>query len=178
MDLMRRFAPNEPAWLTGSTVWLPAVFGDPPVPNGDFDLVFSDALACKLFIQGTVDQLNSVLPPGQAEYAITNTRFNGARILHPDGSGVMDVWHLADNESIGELLLAYPGDTHIKCAYYLSENPSSGCLFRLVDPVRLAGAVFALTTPPITPPISSSGLGGLLGKLNAQPIVRSSYPGC
>jgi hypothetical protein len=132
-SLVHDFSDGTAAWLTGSTAWLPAVYGIDPDPNGDLDVVFATQAACDRFVRGTLAVLNSVRPQGCKPYTLKTTARGGARILHPDGSHVIDAWALGECESIGELLLAYPdvGD-HIKCAFYISKNPSVGCLFRLI----------------------------------------------
>lgn len=133
-SLVMKFSEGSPAWLTGSSVWLSAVFGLPPDLSGDLDVVFADRNALERFTNGVVKELNRRLPddmPGRYELSVN--ALGGARILHPDGRGVIDAWHLGDNESIGELVMAFPGGDHVHCAYYISQSPSSGCLFRIVD---------------------------------------------
>ncbi len=130
-SLVELFSAGSPAWLTGSTVWLPAVFGDDPVRDGDFDIVFYNKEATAKFVAGVLGDLNRRAPVGHRFDSTTNA-LGGTRITHPDGKGVIDAWHLGDNESIAELIEAYPGARHYKCAYQISKNPTAGNLLRLV----------------------------------------------
>lgn len=119
-------------WLTGSAVWLTAVFGMNPDIGGDFDLVFTDANRAEIFADSVLRRLNARVG-SQHQYTRGSNMLGSNTILHPDGKKVMDCWALG-NESIAEMLAAYPkvGD-HIKCAYLITETPAIGNLTRLVN---------------------------------------------
>jgi hypothetical protein len=123
-QLVNEFGGGGLKWLTGSTVWLPAVFFESDL-NTDLDIVFEDKDACELFTKGVLSAL-----PG---YKITKNSWGGSvRIEHPDGKHVIDAWYLEDDESIAELLLTYPSD-YQRCAYNLTwSGPSPGHLTRIV----------------------------------------------
>lgn len=129
--LVRKFGRNSPAWLTGSNVWLPAIFEQQS--DSDYDIVFYDPTSAGHFVVGVLGELNRRAPAGAGAYTMGSTGFGSSRIVHPGGKGIIDVWCLGNNESIGELLMGFP-HAHQRCAFYLSENPSPGCLFRLVRP--------------------------------------------
>lgn len=133
-SLVELFGDGTPVWLTGSSVWLTAVFGMPPDYGGDFDVVFSTKEATEKFVKGALSELNSRLPPGYKGFEATTNALGGSRILHPDGKGVIDAWHLGDNESIAELIMAYPGGIQNRCAYYISKNQLPSNLIRIVSP--------------------------------------------
>ncbi len=135
-QLAEMFSDGTPAWLTGSTVWLPAVFEKDPDRDGDYDVVFSSKASAERFVNGTLFELNRRAPKGQEFRTVVNA-LGGIRILHPDGEGVIDSWFLEEDESIHELLMAYPRHTgdHIRCAYHLTRSPSAASLIRIVkDP--------------------------------------------
>lgn len=122
-DLVNQFSDGSPKWLTGSTVWLPAVF-DKVDESTDLDIVFSSKDSCERFITGVL----GVLPGYQRS---TNT-WGSDRILHPDGEHVIDVWSLEDDESIEELLLTYPND-YQRVAYFMTwSGASPGYLTRII----------------------------------------------
>lgn len=128
-------------WLTGSSVWLQAVFNMPPDLNGDFDLVFSNRDNCYGFLEIAMEKLNSRIgktdkkdgftffTPGG--FTVVTNKLGGSRITHPDGRGVIDIWHL-ENESIAECVAAFPGGDHVKCAYEISQYPRTANLTRVV----------------------------------------------
>ncbi len=132
-QLAEMLSDGTPAWLTGSTVWLPAVFDQDPDRDGDYDVVFSSRASAELFVRGALTELNRRAPKGQEFKAVTNA-LGGSRILHPDGEGVIDAWYVEEGESIHELLMAYPRHTgdHIRCAYHLTRSPSAASLIRIV----------------------------------------------
>lgn len=127
-------------WLTGSSVWLPASFGEMPERECDLDLVFEDPITLQVWANALLQTLNCRMmgvtsmkefPKGVAGFTVIENKLGGARILHPDGKGVIDMWHLAENQSIAELVSDYPGETYIRCAWHLSRSPSVGSLLRL-----------------------------------------------
>ncbi len=175
-SLVELFSDGTPAWLTGSTVWLPAVFGDNPVQDGDFDIVFSSKESCARFVAGAVGELNRRIPTDHKKFEAGTNALGGSRILHPDGKGVIDAWFLGENESIAELVMAYPGGSHYKCAYYISRSPNPGCLFRLVN-VSEEKASLDDTAYPGRRTTAKKKKGLLDGLLSMdRKIGRSSYP--
>lgn len=114
-ELVNTFSDGTAKWLTGSTVWLPAVF-DQVDENTDIDIVFASKDAAERFIVGALNNL-----PG---YTRTTNTWGSGRILHPDGAHVIDAWSLEDDESIEELLLTYPND-YQRCAYFITWGGSS-----------------------------------------------------
>ncbi len=172
-ELVETCGDGTPAWLTGSMVWLTAVFGMPPDVNGDFDVVFSTKESAAKFVHGAVCVLNGLLPQGHKKFEASTNALGGSRIVHPDGKHVIDAWCLGDNESISELIMAYPGGVHNRCAYYLSRTPSPGCLFRIVtvneEKERMDNSSYAGKKPA-----APSLLGSLLSGISR---ARSSYPG-
>jgi len=107
-SLVLDFARGTPAWITGSTVWLPALFGMVPDPDGDLDVVFATQEACDRFVRGTLAVLNVVRPGHRA----TRNARGGRRILSPQGAQLIDAWSLEGFDSIENMLLAYPA-THL-----------------------------------------------------------------
>jgi hypothetical protein len=132
-SLIEMFNDGSPVWLTGSSVWLPAVFGMEPDFSGDFDVVFSSREATERFVSGAVAELNRRIPKDHKQFEAVTNKLGGSRINHPDGNGVIDAWFMGENESIAELVAAYPGGAHIRCAYLVSRHHSAGNLFRLID---------------------------------------------
>lgn len=132
-SLIELFGDGSPVWLTGSSVWLPAVFGMEPDFSGDFDVVFSTKEATERFVNGAVAELNRRIPKGHKQFEAVTNKLGGSRINHPDGEGVIDAWFTGENESIAELVAAYPGGAHIRCAYLVSRHHTPGNLFRLID---------------------------------------------
>lgn len=122
-DLVNNFSDGSPKWLTGSTVWLTAVF-DKVDESTDLDIVFSSKDSCERFITGALTAL-----PG---YQRSPNTWGSGRILHPDGEHIIDVWSLEDDESIEELLLTYPND-YQRCAYFMTwSGASPGYLTRII----------------------------------------------
>ena len=122
-ELVNTYSDGSPKWLTGSTVWLPAVF-DQRHEDTDLDIVFSSKDSCERFITGALTVL-----PGYQRSANT---WGSGRIIHADGQHVIDVWPLEDDESIEELLLTYPSD-YQRCAYYMTwSGASPGYLTRII----------------------------------------------
>lgn len=116
-----------PVWLTGSTVWLPAVFNMVDY-NTDFDLVFATPNSAQSFIESVLEELNQRAP---GKYATERKAFGSAR-LTCEGKQFMDVWALHDDESIAELLLSYPHD-YQRAAFFMSRNaPVMSSLTRVV----------------------------------------------
>jgi hypothetical protein len=146
--LLEAYGDGSPKWLTGSTVWLPAVY-DMVEYDTDLDIVFQDREACQFFAEGTLEALNreiATTPPttaptthpappvplGGGKYTMSSNRWGSGRIVHPDGKHVMDIWSLETDESIAELLMSYP-EAHQRCAYFLSWNaPDASMLTRIV----------------------------------------------
>jgi hypothetical protein len=154
---------GTPAWLTGSTVWLPAVFSEDPIRDGDFDIVFSSRESTETFVKRALTELNRRAPRGQ-EFTVATNALGGSRILHPDGRGVIDAWYVGEDQSIAELLVAYPRHTgdHICCAYLLGRNPTPANLLRIV---RIPEG------PLVQKP------AGLFSKIrDASPAMSGAYP--
>lgn len=139
-DMVRFGGVGSSIWLTGSSVWLPASFGEMPARDVDLDIVFEDPAALQVFCRRVLETLNCKMlgvisikefPVGFKGFTVVENKLGGARILHPDGNGVIDMWHLAENQSIAELVSDYPGETYIRCAWHLTSAPSVGSLLRL-----------------------------------------------
>lgn len=122
-QLVNEYSDGTPKWLTGSTVWLPAVFGEVD-KNTDLDIVFQTKNALDIFIHGVEASL-----PG---YTVTQNGNQGKRVIHPNGEHVIDAWHLETDESIAELLMAFP-NPYQRCAFFMTWTGSSlGYLTRIV----------------------------------------------
>lgn len=166
---------GEPAWLTGSTVWMPAVFGQEPDREGDFDVVFSSRAATKAFSDRAVAELNQRAPRGKRFTTATN-KLGGTRICHPDGEGVIDAWHLEEGESIAELVMAYPTHTgvHIRCAYLLTGAADPSSLLRIVRSLDSRKTTYPR---PDSGDVQTSPYGNIFKNLEKAKIAPSSYPG-
>lgn len=130
-SLWETFGDGTPAWITGSNVWMPAVYGVGLAEPADYDVVFMTPEGCDRFVKGALSELNRRLPPGTKQYTLGQSKFGSHRILHPDGRGIIDAWSLGSSESIGEVLMTYP-HPYQRAAFLLSRSPSPGCLFRVV----------------------------------------------
>jgi hypothetical protein len=125
-DMVHTYA-TGPVWLTGSTVWLPAVFNVVDY-NTDFDLVFATPNSAQYFIEGILEELNQRAP---GKYKTERKKFGSAR-LTCEGKPFMDVWALDGDESIAELLLSYPHD-YQRAAFFMSRSaPVMSSLTRVV----------------------------------------------
>lgn len=71
-----------PVWLTGSTVWMTAVFDEPPPPDNDIDLIFGDPYDCNRFVQRVMGELNRRAPG--YEYKPATSAFGAQKILFPE----------------------------------------------------------------------------------------------
>lgn len=145
---------NGPTWLTGSTVWLPAVF-DIVEYDTDFDIVLATKEAAQKFIDGVLGELNRRIPDG---YHLGRSRFGSGRIEKseriiapapvdnntwrtpvlaglepaPYFKPIIDIWALDGDESIAELLMSYPHDYH-RAAFYMGFGaPQAAALTRIV----------------------------------------------
>lgn len=126
-----------PVWLTGSTVWLPAVF-DTVDENTDFDLVFGAPETANEFAFDVLQHLNRKRP---GQYRFSRNRFGSARIeltkpasYHLQGHTsvqIMDIWALDGDESIAELLMSYPHD-YQRASFYVSNTYDVTNLTRIV----------------------------------------------
>ena len=173
-SLIELFSDGTPVWLTGSNVWLPAVYGESPV-GADYDVVFSDPTAADRFVKGVVAELNRRVPSGAGKYTLGATIFGSGRIFHPDGKGVIDAWTLGDNDSICETLMSYP-EPHQRCAYYVSRSPSPGCVFRIAND----GQAQRLKKSSIFGRISQAATNNYPGRAEAKqplPTITPTTPG-
>lgn len=161
-QLLEELGDGTPAWLTGSNVWMPAMFGEALDPPGDYDVVFATQEAATRFAERAVSVLNHRIPATAGEYRITDNKFGSGRITHPDGKHVIDAWSLGDSETIGEVLMSYPRP-YQRAAYYVSRNPSPGCVFRIAP-----GSGDEIVPVPSKP--------GIFARISAKKS-RSSYPG-
>ena len=126
--LVENYCDGSPCWLTGSNVWMPAVFGMDPDPNADFDIVFETQNACDRFTDGVLKSLSGF------SFTKGESGFGATRILHPDGKGVIDAWAIPGH-SIAELLVGYQ-DNYQRAAFSMSRSPTAGSLTRLVRPIE------------------------------------------
>lgn len=132
-QLVEELGDGTPTWLTGSNVWMPAMFGEMLPEPSDYDIVFATQAAATRFLDLARYQLNRRLPPDmRTRYELANNKFGSGRLLHPNGTILMDVWSLGDSETIGEVLMGYP-HAYQRAAYYLSRTPSPGCIFRIAN---------------------------------------------
>lgn len=113
-------------WLTGSTVWLPAVF-DVVDHDTDADLVFADSKACTKFVDSVLAELNAQ----KGGYYLERS----GRICHPDGKNVIDAWSLQDDETIEEVLMAYPHD-YQRAAFFMSWGAPTACSLTRIIKLR------------------------------------------
>lgn len=158
-ELFESFSDGTPAWLTGSSVWLPAVYNEEPDRDGDMDVIFATQAAAARFLKNVVAELDRRAPAGQ-RFVITNNSFGSGRILHPDGKPVFDIWACTDDQTIHEALLQYPADRpEIRCAYLLSRSPTGACLVRML-------------------PQKEKTAGGIFDGIRNMPVAKSGgYPG-
>jgi hypothetical protein len=154
-QLVLSLSDGTPAYLTGSNVWFRAVFGGVPGCTGvcrrridkrrfgsmhclcsqlDYDVVFAAKDAAERFIKGCLSLLNARLPSG-TEFTRTDNSFGNGRIVHPDGSAIIDAWHLEEGESIAELLLGYP-EPYQRAAIQLGWTIGPGSLTQVVQTSR------------------------------------------
>lgn len=169
-ELVNTYADGSPKWLTGSTVWLPAVFNQVD-ENTDLDIVFSSKDAAERFIVGALGVL-----PGYTRAANT---WGSGRILHPDGTHVIDAWALEDDESIEELLLTYPND-YQRCAYFMTwSGASPAYLTRIIKKrtrIRQAAGGYGRVPAPAPAPVAAPEQPrGLLG-LTPLPVAIATPP--
>jgi hypothetical protein len=134
-ELVNTFTDGSPVWLTGSSVWLPAVF-DTVEYNTDYDLVFANKDNAQRFIESVLKTLQDAhlkgVDPLTASYHLTRNDHGKARIHHPDGEHLIDAWHLDGDETIEELLMSYPNDYH-RAAFFMSWGaPTAAHLTRIV----------------------------------------------
>lgn len=116
-QLVNEFSGGGLKWLTGSTVWLPAVFGKVDTET-DLDVVFETKDDCERFCRGVTGVLT---PKG---YFTQDNVWGSRRFMHPDGKHIIDAWALEDDESIAELLLTYPND-YQRCAFNITWSGST-----------------------------------------------------
>lgn len=131
-QLILDLSDGTPAYLTGSHVWLRAIFGMVPDEKLDYDIVLSSKESAERFITGALSTLNRRLPRTHAFKRTTNL-FGSDRLVMPDGTALIDAWYLQEGESIHELLMGYPKD-HQRAAYYVSHTPTPASLIRLARP--------------------------------------------
>lgn len=126
-ELVNLYDLGTPKWLTGSTVWLPAVFNQVD-KNTDLDIVYKEKDACDAFAEGALKTLTKRM----TGYSVSRNGNNGWRFFTPDGTHIIDTWHLEADESIEELLMTYP-EPYQRAAYYMTWSGSSpGYLTRIV----------------------------------------------
>lgn len=145
--MVEAYGDGTPVWLTGSTVWMPAVFGLDPPSGNDADLIFSSESACDRFVQGVLSELNRRSPG--FTFTKGTTAFGAARILLPvapgpkrayptaQPPGVIDAWALGPGESVAEILMSYLHD-YQRAAYCMNRSiaGSSGAVTRIARPVK------------------------------------------
>ena len=124
-QLVNEYSDGSAKWLTGSTVWLPAVFGEVD-KSTDFDLVFQNKDGWQRFCEGVEASLSNVTRHNMG---------NGVRYSLPDGDHIIDAWYLIDDETIGELLLTFPY-AYQRCAYYLTWSGASPAYLTRIIKVR------------------------------------------
>jgi len=175
-ELVELFSDGTPAWLTGSSCWLPTVFGMPPDRGNDLDVVFSSRLACERFVKGAVAELNRRAPKDQ-EFQVLTNKLGGSRIVHSDGQHVIDAWYLGEGESIAELVMAYPKETgeHVRVAYQISRNPNAGCLTRIVKVGETKTSYTRGIIDKIVKPLGGRKKKGSLEALAKKPCASSYY---
>jgi hypothetical protein len=152
-QLVESFGDGSPVWLTGSSVWMPAVFLQPPPTDNDIDLIFASASACERFINGVMSELNRRIPghtftrgasalgasrilPPTKERPVEEG-FNWRRIAAAkESSGLVDAWALQRGESAAEVLMSYKHD-YQRCAYLMDRSMTgkAGAITRIVRPV-------------------------------------------
>jgi len=154
-NLIETYSDGTPVWLTGSSVWMPAVFSMDPPSDNDYDLVFSTQAACDRFVNGFMAEMNARVPG--FTYKKGASQFGATRIFAPDNSsrvrslgnifaqiqagakGIVDAWALEPGESIAEVLMSYK-ENYQRCAYLMNRSVagSAGALTRIVRPVSKA----------------------------------------
>lgn len=151
------------AWLTGSNVWMPAVFGKVLEPAGDYDVLFADEAQCTEFIDKTLKLLNKHLPPDINPYSLGETMFGSGRIFAPNGVGIIDAWTIKG--SISETLMGYPYG-YVRAAFRISQTIGPSDLVRI--PSNDVSA-------PVPAPQKFSTLSRLAGPI--KQMSNGGYPG-
>lgn len=141
-ELVNTYSDGTPKWLVGSTVWLPAVFGQVDKET-DLDIVFQKEDAARRFVNGTLEALNS-RKEGFTAGANGN---NGLRVIHPDRTHIMDIWWMEPDETIEEMLMSFP-HPYQRCGYYMTWSGSSPAYLRRIvkERVRMRRAENPLAT--------------------------------
>ncbi len=150
-QLILELSDGSPTFLTGSNVWLRAVFGRSSdvcrsrrrrctehsreidclcQERLDYDVVLSSKESVERFIEGSLSILNSRLPKSH-RYLRTRNSFANGRIIDPSGANIIDAWSLDPGESIGELLMSYP-EAYQRAAIHVGHTVSAASLFRIV----------------------------------------------
>lgn len=160
------------AYLVGSNVWLHAVFGgvpqrghvtgtpDVPCPihmcpcsaDLDYDIIFSSAEAAEGFLVAALLILNRRAPTDR-QFTRTRNAFGAGlpgsgRISHPDGSHVIDAWHLIPGQTITEEIMRFPR-VYQRAAVHIGDGrPGPEALYRVVAGTDATVTVSRGTTYP------------------------------
>jgi len=124
LTLMNTFGNHsdiDQIWVTGSSAWHPAVYGEPIDRIADIDIIFHDVLTAETWAKMVVDKLNEYTGKTRFKVTMGKNAFGGPKILY-GGNGIIDAIGLEPDETIYERLMTFER-LHERVAFRADARP-------------------------------------------------------